>query len=258
MDSRTYYEKFDWEKANLSNKISDKIDKIIATIPSDVKSILDVGCGDGTITNSLYKKFFAVGLDRSVNALKFVQANKVSASAAYLPFSDNSFDMIFSSEMLEHLPDEIFYSAISEMKRVARKYLFLTFPNDENIEKQVTKCPKCGYVFNKSYHLRTLNIDIAKKLFPEFRLVTKFEYGLKVRDYNRLLSKIKHKFTPAESWIPPFWTTKTGRKTMCPKCEYEFEIPYKFNLLAYSLDLLNIAISSKRHYQICILLERNK
>ena len=157
--------------------------------------------------------------------------------------------------MIEHLPERIFVNAVSELKRISEKYIFLTFPNDENIEKQVTQCTKCQYNFNKSYHLRSLNIEKIKKMFPEYKVVTQFKYGLKIRDYDRNLSSIKHKFTPSTAWIPSFWTPNQKRSTMCPSCGHEFEIPYKFNLLAYSLDMLNILISRKRPYQLCILLE---
>lgn len=44
---------------------------------------------------------------------------------------------------------------------------------------------------------------------------------------------------------------------MCPNCGYSFIIPYKFNLLASICDGLNILISRKIPYQLCILLEKN-
>jgi len=66
--------------------------------------------------------------------LKYVKAKKVQASADLLPVKSNSYDLVFSSEMIEHLPEEIFVNAIAEIKRISKKYVFLTFPNDENIE----------------------------------------------------------------------------------------------------------------------------
>jgi len=256
MDSREYYEKFDWDNAKLDQKIQDKIGLIINAIPQDVQTVIDVGCGDGTISNELNKKFNVTAVDRSFNALKYVKAKKIQASADLLPIKSSSTDLVFSSEMIEHLPEEIFDNAIAEIKRISKKYVFLTFPNDENIEKQITRCTKCGYDFNKSYHLRSININTIEHLFPEYKVVTKFEYGLKIRDYNRTLSTLKHKLTPSTAWIPSFWTPNQKRATMCPSCGHEFEIPYKFNLLAYSLDMLNILISKKRPYQLCVLLEK--
>ena len=256
MDSKEYYEKFDWDNAKLDQKIQDKIGLIIKAIPQDVKTVIDVGCGDGTISNELNTKFDVTAIDRSFNALKYVKAKRIQASAESLPIKSNSIDLVFSSEMIEHLPENIFINAVYEIKRISNKYIFLTFPNDENIEKQVTQCTKCDYNFNKSYHLRSININIIKELFPDYKVITKFEYGLKIRDYKRILSTLKHKLTPPTSWIPDFWTPNQKRTTMCPNCGHEFEIPYKFNLLAYSLDMLNIVLSKKRPYQLCVLLEK--
>ncbi len=256
MDNKNYYENFDWNNANLSNKISDKIELIKKAIPKDVKSVVDIGCGDGTISNELKNHFNLVALDRSLNALKFVKSKKINTSADYLPLKTNSIDLVFSSEMIEHLPNEIFIKAICEMERVSKKYLFLTFPNDENIKKQVTECPKCSYKFNKSYHLRTINLELIKKIFPEYKINLTFEYGTKIRDYNKTLNSLKHKLSPSTAWIPQFWTPNQKRSTACPNCNNQYEIPYKFNLIAYSLDMLNILISKKRPYQLCVLLER--
>lgn len=256
MDSREYYEKFDWDNAQLDKKIQDKIDLIINTIPQEVRTIIDVGCGDGTISNELNKKFNVTAIDRSFNALSFVKTKKIQSSADLLSVKSKITDLVFSSEMIEHLPANIFANAVSELKRISNKYIFLTFPNDENIEKQVTQCTQCMYNFNKSYHLRSLNINKIEKLFHEYNVVTQFEYGLKIRDYSKILSSLKHKFTPPTAWIPSFWTPNQKRSTMCPNCNHEFEIPYKFNLLAYSLDMLNILISKKRPYQLCVLLEK--
>lgn len=256
MDNKNYYEKFDWQNAKLSQKISDKIDLIKKAIPPKVKNIVDIGCGDGTISNQLKKNFNLVAVDRSLTALKFVKSTKINSSADYLPFKKNSFDLVFSSEMIEHLPDKIFTEVIEEMKRISNKYIFLTFPNDENIEKQVTECTNCNYVFNKSYHLRSINIYTIKNIFHEYKVVAQFEYGLNIRDYNNFLSKWKHKLTPANSWIPKYWTKDGRRKTACPNCSHSYNIPYKFNLLSFLFDMLNILVSAKRQYQLCVLLER--
>ncbi len=240
----------------MGNKIGDKIDLIIKSVPKDVNTILDVGCGDGTISNGLNNHFNVVAVDRSVNALKLVDTEKTNVSADFLPFKNSSFNLVFSSEMIEHLPDDIFTKSIEEMKRVSKKYIYLTFPNDENIKKQITQCPKCEYIFNKSYHLRTINLELIKKLFPEYIVNLTFEYGDKIRDYNKLLNSLKHKFVPSNAWIPMFWTPNQKRSTACPKCNHKYEIPYKFNIIAYFLDRLNVIISPKRPYQLCVLLEK--
>lgn len=256
MDNPKYYENYNWDEAALGNKLQKKIQILKELIPHSVSSILDIGCGDGSISNELNKDYKVYSLDRSFNALKHVRTIKIQASAGELPVKPGSVDLLFSSEMLEHLPDDIFNDAIKELNETSRDYILLTFPNNENIEKNFVKCPKCNFVFNKSYHLRKLNKELIKNLFPSFELISYSTHGKKIRRYNEFVGRMKHKFTPAESWIPALWTPDNRRDTMCPNCNHSFVIPYKFNIIAFACDLLNILISSKEPYQLFVLLKR--
>lgn len=103
------------------------------------KTILDAGCGEGTLSILLAKAGFnVVGVDLS-------EANVASArayaereedlsgtvrfeigDAENLPFSDNSFDYVVSNHVLEHLPS--FEKGLSEIKRVTKKYAVVGIP----------------------------------------------------------------------------------------------------------------------------------
>ena len=256
MDSKKYYESFNWDAAKLSEKLNVKIQKIFSTIPEDVGSILDVGCGDGVISKALSEKYKVVAVDRSINSLKFVETVKAQSSADFLPVRSDSFDMVFSSEMIEHLPDIIFYNALDEFRRISRKYIMLTFPNNENIEKNLVECPECGSRFNKSYHLRSINLDRIRKLFGDYELIDHFITGSRIRGYDKFLSLLKHRFSPPAAWIPKHWTPDGRRHTMCPKCSHEFDIPHRFSPMAFACDTLNMLVSPKKPYQICVLFEK--
>jgi ubiquinone/menaquinone biosynthesis C-methylase UbiE len=258
MDNTKFYDDFDWNNAKLSQKLIEKIDQIILSIPNDVHSILDVGCGDGSISDKLSQRFSVIATDRSLNALKIVKTKKVQNSADAISLKTNSVDLVFSSETIEHLPDEIFYQSIEEFKRISKKYILLTFPNDENIEKLTTKCSECNFIFNRSYHLRSINSELIINLFPKYKIINQFEIGTNVRRYNKLLSKVKHKYSPSASWIPNYWSggNEGYRSTVCPNCDHSFQIPYKFHPLATLCDLANIIISKKAPYQLCVLLEK--
>lgn len=71
MDNKNVYEKFDWEQLQTKNLLN-KIEIINEFIPDDVKSIIDIGCGNGIITNMLSAKYDVTGVDRSEKALSFV------------------------------------------------------------------------------------------------------------------------------------------------------------------------------------------
>ncbi|KAI1113174.1 S-adenosyl-L-methionine-dependent methyltransferase [Nemania sp. NC0429] len=102
--------------------------------------ILDVGCGPGTITTGFAKyahKGIVVGLDMSMDVLE--RARKLATEAAVpaegagsvrfeqgnalerLPFPDDTFDVVYSSQVLGHMPPpDLPRHALVEMRRVLK------------------------------------------------------------------------------------------------------------------------------------------
>ena len=87
-------------------------------------------------------------------------------------------------------------------------------------------------------------------------MIKSFEYGPEKRGYNKLLSKIKQKFVPPHSWMPKYWTGNSKRDILCPKCEEIFKYEYRFNLLGFFCDFINIFLSPHKPYWLFILLEK--
>jgi len=255
MDNANIYEKCDWSALNESH-LKEKIVKVVELIPKNTKTIVDVGCGNGVITNVLGQQYDVTGVDRSEHALSMVKTKKVKASSENIPLPDHSFDMVFSSELLEHLEDGVFQNTIQEFERLTKKFIFITVPNSENPDKLLIKCPSCQFIYNSPNHLRRFKADDFIKLFPNYRLLKQFSFGKKVRYYNSHLLDIKKKISPARSWIPYYWMPENKRKTVCPKCEHEFENCYRFNLFATFIDILNVLISPKKPYWLFVLLEK--
>ena len=95
----------------------------------DGMKILEVGCGGGHFTNMI-KKYYpsceVYGIDLDNNHIKFakkeskkqnIEVNYQVADIKELPFNDNSFDLVFSHTVVEHLPFDDF---IKEQKRVLK------------------------------------------------------------------------------------------------------------------------------------------
>src|SRR5438309_6000888 len=72
---------------------------LLDLVPPYVSSVLDVGCGDGFITNALPEHLDVIGVDTSHEALRHVTRPTQVASAAELPFADESFDVVLASDV---------------------------------------------------------------------------------------------------------------------------------------------------------------
>jgi SAM-dependent methyltransferase len=255
MDNKLIYEQHDWEKLTHEH-LKGKIEKVLSMIPRDVVSIVDVGCGNGAITNVLAEKYDVTGVDRSQKSLSFVNTKKLEASCDQIPLTDQSFDMVFSSELLEHLEDDVFYKTIAEFDRLSKKYLFITVPNDENPGKLSIKCPKCGYIYNRPNHLRSFRKEDFRNLVDHFEMVTSIVFGEPVRYYQPALLTLKRRISPSSSWVPYLWIGRNDRKTICPRCENIFTYHYRFHPFAFLCDVINVLVSPKKPYWLFVLLKR--
>jgi len=99
-------------------------------------TIIDVGCGEGfTLSRLQEEKVGKVlsGVDNLDTAIKLGKkinpSLKIKKGDIYkLPYKDNSFDLVLCMEVLEHLerPAE----ALNELKRISKKYVLLSVPNE--------------------------------------------------------------------------------------------------------------------------------
>lgn len=211
---REYYEQPElWEKDFLSVPAErERITSAIELIPSDVRTILDVGCGNGAFLNSLPDVYEAVGLDSSREALKYVKTKAVHDDIAELPFKLVSFDLVTCFEVLEHLPSTIFEKALSELERVSKKYIMISVPNEEDLDYHLVICPACRCWFNPNRHVRSFNAQKLRTLFTQFVLLELKEIGpIEPHPaYNRYL------YAAYRLWrnMPPPSTA------VCPQCGY--------------------------------------
>lgn len=93
------------------------------------------------------------------------------------PFKNESFDLVTSLEVLEHLPQEDFKRGISELQRVSKKYILITVPNEGDLERSLVMCPKCYCWFNPYFHMRSFNKKSLQNLFEKFNPIKIKEIG---------------------------------------------------------------------------------
>lgn len=95
--------------------------------------VLDIGCGDGRFINYLSRAGLeSVGIEFSIEALKKAKERNLSVCLAdghFLPFRDETFDIITCIEVLEHIFN--YADVLAEMKRVCKKQgkMILVVPN---------------------------------------------------------------------------------------------------------------------------------
>lgn len=94
--------------------------------------ILDLACGNGVFTHHLARiSDFTVGLDMSSHLLAENRYGRlVCGDAHVLPFSDESFDVVFEANLLHHVTDPA--AVIEQMKRVSCRCLVFVEPNRLN------------------------------------------------------------------------------------------------------------------------------
>ena len=104
-------------------------------------------------------------LETEYPGLKFVQGNALN-----MPFEDNSFDLVFSSAVLEHVGSfENQCKFLNECLRVSKKYVFLTTPNRFYPIEFHTYLPFIHWL-PKKIHRKILNLIGQKELAIEDNL----------------------------------------------------------------------------------------
>ena len=96
--------------------------------------ILEVGSGSLGITPYLKKQIDAVDVDFTGPKTKLV--NKIKGSATKLPMRRNSYNVVISSDTLEHIKKEDRPKAIEEMLRVAKNLAIIIVPVGELSQNQ--------------------------------------------------------------------------------------------------------------------------
>lgn len=110
-----------------------------------VNSILEVGCYCGFTLSILRKSFperMIVGCDLNAESLRYCKKNfdqkgdepvLIRCDGTHLPFRDNSFDMIFTSMCLQHIPPTIISKLMGEIKRVTGRYMLFIEADTKNM-----------------------------------------------------------------------------------------------------------------------------
>ncbi|MGD9130590.1 MAG: class I SAM-dependent methyltransferase [Candidatus Bathyarchaeota archaeon] len=147
------------------------------------RNFLDVGCAEGYYLTAVANKADSpeqVGLDISKGYLVKAKINASEAAfvlgdASSLPFKTNCFDLVFCSELLEHVQDP--KKVFSELTRISKKYVLLTVAGENLFYYLTTKLKLIKseepYAKIGHGHIHEMRIrEIMTKWAPEKNLKT--------------------------------------------------------------------------------------
>lgn len=177
-----------WDRAPSEHE-RQRIQETLDFLPTQAAGVLDVGCGDGRITNPMGRRFgHVVGCDGSKAGLARLDGAAALGRVDALPFRSGAFDLVTCFEVLEHLPDPVLGCCVAELARVSRRELVIGVPLSETLALRDLRCDRCGHTFNQTGHLRSFRRRDLAALVPGFGLVEFRECGAPQRPYyNRAL-----------------------------------------------------------------------
>ena len=166
-----------WNPKNVSSQERDRIEKTYKLLPKGIKSIADIGCGNGIFVNyirSRDKKMRIIGIDRSPSALKYVKTEKVKGDITNIPLKDREYDLSVALEIIEHLNIKDYEVALKELARISKRYILISVPNSENLKNNFVECPRCHTQFSRSFHKKSFDKKVMEELFKSHNFKNKY------------------------------------------------------------------------------------
>ncbi len=157
---------------------------------------LDVGCREGAQTRWLEQRGYRV---TSIDVEKLFDAADVVDANEPLPYADASFDVVWCSEVIEHLADPAF--SLGEMRRVLKPggTLVVTTPNSYAWFYRLAQAlglPPAR--LQHPGHLFFFHLDDIRRLFPEGEIYGYFPYAGFKATIRRALDLLTPTFVIAE------------------------------------------------------------
>lgn len=137
--------------------------------------VLNVGIGDATLERLAQARGWDVhALDPTRDAVDRCAELGINARVGTieaLPYSSDFFDVVFCSEVFEHLTPEELANALPEISRILVRHgrLIGTVPHAERLADQQVICPRCGEIFHRWGHRQAFTArSLAETLSTEF------------------------------------------------------------------------------------------
>ena len=172
------YNKEFWDKYADENeaKYNEEFAKFTKDLAVSLRcsSVLEIGCSTGIDLRLFPDSFQIYGVDLNDNALHIAKEKMPTfefkkGDITDLPFEDSSIDFVFTHQLLNYLDDETLEKGISEMYRVAGKYIMNCEKFDES-EKQIDEHYKFRNMLKRwmDYKVKIVsNVDMHEEIDPD-------------------------------------------------------------------------------------------
>ena len=145
------------------------------TVPNP--RILNIGIGNGWLERRCLEAGWRVeALDPNERAVETLRQAGVAARTGRitaLPQEPKSLDVVFCSEVLEHLDDDELEKGLAEIGRTLKPggRLIGTVPYREDLSAGMVVCPECGIRFHRWGHRQSFDRGKIEQLFDDAGLV---------------------------------------------------------------------------------------
>ncbi len=140
---------------------------------------LDVGAGNGALMKN-FRRYFK-GYGPFIEGIDIAPKDAIvkEGDCTNINYSDNTFDCIFCTDVIEHLRDDDLALCITEITRVLQKggILVLTTNNQENLSQRIISCPNCSRRFHATGHCQTFDKERIRAILKDFEI-------LRIRELN--------------------------------------------------------------------------
>ncbi len=165
------------------------------------KKVLDIGCGDGRLGSLFVGRNNVQGIDFSEKAVEDARKKGIKALvgdvASGLPFSDEEFDIVLITDVLEHVFDPL--GLLQEAKRVLKRggSMLCFLPNGAHILNRLL------FFFTGDLIDHSGRVNILNPAFPftgHIRIISP-------RLMKKMLTFLDLKITWEDFWFPPIFET---------------------------------------------------
>lgn len=209
------------------SRLCQTLENIVRTyIHNDKLAVLDYGCGTSPyqdLFGRLNVKYTRVDIDRTMDADYVISENEK------IPLKDNSYDVILSTQVLEHIKNPHFY--LAESRRVLNKngllivsthgiWPYHAFPSDYN---RWTKTGLEGVIKSHGFKLmKSYSILGPFASVIQFEMLLIAEKLIRLKVFGRFLLASLSLFGNALIWIedkifPPTDTSDSSLFVICAK-----------------------------------------